>query len=147
MTAPNSVTPAMLPNDINLLDRDGSILAFNERVLDWAKRPEVPLLERLRYLCIVSSNLDEFFTIRIGSLYNYIDFGKERTDYCGLKLLPFKRKLFSDAQFFLNEYYNYFNTELMPKFEENGFKIVSRDNLEEHELEEVSAYFKSTIWS
>ena len=47
-----------------LLDRDQSILAFNERVLDWACRAEVPLLERLRYLCIVSSNLDEFFEVR-----------------------------------------------------------------------------------
>jgi len=42
------------------LDRDLSLLAFNARVLDWAKRADVPLLERLRYLCIVSSNLDEF---------------------------------------------------------------------------------------
>ncbi len=41
-----------------------AILAFNERVLDWAQRPEVPLIERLRYLCIVSSNLDEFFEVR-----------------------------------------------------------------------------------
>ena len=49
---------------LGLLDRDLSILAFNERVLDWAHRPEVPLLERLRYLCIVSSNLDEFFEVR-----------------------------------------------------------------------------------
>ncbi len=47
-----------------LLDRDHSILAFNERVLDWAVRPDVPLFERLRYLCIVSSNLDEFFEVR-----------------------------------------------------------------------------------
>ncbi len=47
-----------------LLDRDQSILSFNERVLDWAHRPEVPVLERLRYLCIVSSNLDEFFEVR-----------------------------------------------------------------------------------
>ena len=47
-----------------LLDRDHSILSFNERVLDWAHRPEVPLIERLRYLCIVSSNLDEFFEVR-----------------------------------------------------------------------------------
>ena len=44
-----------------LLDRDESILRFNLRVLDWARRADVPLLERLRYLCIVSSNLDEFF--------------------------------------------------------------------------------------
>ena len=47
-----------------LLDRDHSILAFNERVLTWAEREDVPLLERLRYLCIVSSNLDEFFEVR-----------------------------------------------------------------------------------
>ena len=47
-----------------LLDRDASILDFNHRVLHWAERPDVPLLERLRYLCIVSSNLDEFFEVR-----------------------------------------------------------------------------------
>ena len=50
--------------NLNLLDRDLSLLAFNTRVLDWAKRTDVPLLERLRYLCIVSSNLDEFFEVR-----------------------------------------------------------------------------------
>jgi polyphosphate kinase len=49
---------------VPFLDRDHSILAFNERVLDWARRADVPLLERLRYLCIVSSNLDEFFEVR-----------------------------------------------------------------------------------
>ena len=54
LSGPNSLRP------VQFLDRDHSILAFNERVLDWAKRTEVPLLERLRFLCIVSSNLDEF---------------------------------------------------------------------------------------
>src|SRR5450830_922173 len=56
-----------LPNalqTVRLLDRDHSILAFNERVFDWACRADVPLLERLRFLCIVSSNLDEFFEVR-----------------------------------------------------------------------------------
>ena len=48
-----------------LIDRDESTLAFNERVLDMARRPHIPLLERLRYLCIVSSNLDEFFEVRV----------------------------------------------------------------------------------
>ena len=49
----------------SFIDRDESVLAFNARVLDWAKRTDVPLLERLRYLCIVSSNLDEFFEVRV----------------------------------------------------------------------------------
>src|SRR5450830_1933846 len=56
-----------LPNalqTVRLVDRDHSILAFNERVFDWACREDVPLLERLRFLCIVSSNLDEFFEVR-----------------------------------------------------------------------------------
>ena len=50
---------------VRLLDRDRSILAFNERVLAMVTRDDVPLLERLRYLCIVSSNLDEFFEVRM----------------------------------------------------------------------------------
>jgi polyphosphate kinase len=52
------------PTSVALIDRDLSLLAFNHRVLEWARRPDVPLLERLRYLCIVSSNLDELFEVR-----------------------------------------------------------------------------------
>ena len=49
---------------LKLINRDTSILAFNERVLGLAQNPEYPLLERLRFLCIVSSNLDEYFEVR-----------------------------------------------------------------------------------
>jgi hypothetical protein len=62
--APADRSLAVAAPTFTLLDRDHSILSFNERVLDWAHRPEVPLIERLRYLCIVSSNLDEFFEVR-----------------------------------------------------------------------------------
>ena len=55
--------PVAAEPSLRLLDRDHSILAVNERVLDWAHRTDVPLLERQRYLCIVSSNLDEFFEV------------------------------------------------------------------------------------
>ncbi|MBP6599628.1 MAG: polyphosphate kinase 1, partial [Giesbergeria sp.] len=65
---PQTACVAALPPPVSLsaalLNRDHSILAFNERVFDWAVRADVPLLERLRYLCIVSSNLDEFFEVR-----------------------------------------------------------------------------------
>ena len=56
---------ALAPAFPELLDRDHSILGFNARVLTWAERDDVPLLERLRYLCIVSSNLDEFVELRV----------------------------------------------------------------------------------
>lgn len=55
---------AVAQHRIAFLDRDHSIFRFNERVLDWALRADVPLLERVSYLCIVSSNLDEFFEVR-----------------------------------------------------------------------------------
>src|SRR5699024_6957417 len=59
----------MKDNDVpTMLNRELSLLEFNERVLAMAERASTPLLERLRYLCIVSSNLDEFFEIRVSSL-------------------------------------------------------------------------------
>ena len=61
---PTATQPPTNPEGLSLLDRDHSLLAFNARVLDWAVRDDVPLIERLRYLCIVSSNLDEFFEVR-----------------------------------------------------------------------------------
>src|SRR3954470_21964375 len=78
-TSPASVAAAAPP--VQFLDRDHSILAFNERVLDWAVRPDVPLLERLRYLCIVSSNLDEFFEVRTAPHLTAAQAGELAGDY------------------------------------------------------------------
>ena len=54
--------------DVPLLNRENAILEFNRRVLAQAQRVDVPLLERLRYICIVSSNLDEFFEVRFADM-------------------------------------------------------------------------------
>lgn len=67
-TTQESATTARIGVEPRLFNRELSLLKFNERVLSMAERPEVPLLERLRYVCIVSANLDEFFEIRISSL-------------------------------------------------------------------------------
>ena len=64
----------------NYISRDLSWLQFNYRVLDQVKHIDRSIFDRLKYLSITSSNLDEFCTIRLGSLYNYIDYGKERFD-------------------------------------------------------------------
>ena len=128
------------------ISRDLSWLQFNQRVFDQAKSERRNIFERLKFAAIAYSNLDEFFMIRVGSLYGYLDLGKDRTDYSGLKAVPFKKKLFSDAQFFISGYYDYFKNELEPLFEPNGFKLVTIDDLDHLELEKVGEYFRETIF-
>ncbi len=100
------------------LDRDLSILAFNERVLDWAHRPEVPVLERLRYLCIVSSNLDEFFEVRaephvMGSLQE-IKSGQYTND--SLVAIADKTNAMVARQYAL------YNEDLLPTLQRHGYR-------------------------
>lgn len=128
------------------ISRDLSWLRFNERVLDQARLADRVIFDKLKFMAITSSNQDEFFMIRVGSLYNYIDYGRERVDYSGLREIPFKRKLFTDAQAFHKEQHQHFLKNLMPQFSESGFKIVKLDNLEDYELKQVKRYFKKTIF-
>ncbi|UOG76828.1 polyphosphate kinase 1 [Hymenobacter tibetensis] len=128
------------------ISRDLSWLRFNYRVLDQAKDPGRTLFDRLRFLSITSSNLDEFFMIRVGSLYNYLDYGKERVDYSGLRELPFRRKLLDFAHRFVNDQSLTYLNELKPQFEKNGFNVLKMEDLTEVELKKVDGYFKNTIF-
>lgn len=128
------------------ISRDLSWLKFDERVLDQARDQTKSLFDRLKFLAITASNLDEFFTIRIGSLYNYIDFGKERTDYSGLREVPFKQMLISTAQAFSQEKHRLFVTEILPLFPENGLILASLSDLTLTEQSEVETYFHRTIY-
>lgn len=130
----------------NYISRDLSWLKFNDRVLDQAKYHERNLFERLKFLAITASNLDEFFIIRVGSLYNYIDYGKERVDYSGLREMPFRKKLLAEAHNFFNDQNSHFRSELRPYFEEHGFVISKMDELTKVEQKRVKDYFKRTIY-
>ncbi len=120
-----------------LLDRDTSIIAFNQRVLHWAEKPEVPLLERLRYLCIVSSNLDEFFEVRAEP---HLAAWRAGTDEAGGM-----RRLMATAHELVQRQYQIFNEVLMPAMAAEGMRIVShvdrtpaqRRWVREHFLREV----------
>ncbi|WP_262386155.1 polyphosphate kinase 1 [Hymenobacter sp. BT491] len=128
------------------ISRDLSWLRFNYRVLDQAKDTSRSLFDRLRFMAITSSNLDEFFMIRVGSLYNYLDYGKERVDYSGLRELPFRRKLLDFAHRFVNDQSITYLNELKPQFEKNGFNILQMSELTELELKKADGYFKNTIF-
>src|SRR6186713_3281025 len=107
-TSPASVAAAAPP--VQFLDRDHSILAFNERVLDWAHRPDVPLLERLRYLCIVSSNLDEFFEVRAAQHLTAAQAG----DHKGQFSVESFASVAEAAHALVDRQYALYNDELMP---------------------------------
>jgi len=127
------------------ISRDLSWLQFNHRVLDQAKKEVRPILDRLKFLAITSSNADEFFMIRVGSLYNYIDFGKERIDVSGLKTEPFKRRLLSEFKIFAKEQSTYFVEKLLPELNEHNIRICSVDKLNKKEQERVKNYFFKVI--
>ncbi|WP_426492358.1 polyphosphate kinase 1 [Hymenobacter sp. 102] len=128
------------------ISRDLSWLRFNYRVLDQARDASRSLFDRLRFIAITSSNLDEFFMIRVGSLYNYLDYGKERIDYSGLREMPFRRKLLDFAHRFVNDQSLTYLNELKPQFEKNGFNVLKMEELTELELKKADGYFKNTIF-
>jgi len=116
------------------------------RVLDQAKNNKRSIFEQLKFLGITSSNLDEFFMIRVGSLYNYIDYDKERIDYSGLREKPFKRLLLQECQHFYQEQNQLYQEELQPAFAQNGFRVLKIADLTEDELTEISRHFKKMIF-
>ena len=139
-------TPAILPKPptdqpVQFLDRDHSILAFNERVLDWARRRDVPLLERLRYLCIVSSNLDEFFEVRAephltAALAN---------DNKGLYTAASFKALSDAAHDMVARQYALYNDNLLPEFEKQGIRIVSHGERDTDQRRWVKNYFEREV--
>ncbi|MES3000128.1 MAG: polyphosphate kinase 1 [Pseudomonadota bacterium] len=106
---------------VPFLDRDHSILAFNERVLDWGHRADVPLLERLRYLCIVSSNLDEFFEVRAAPHLIALQAGDHKGEYT----VESFEALSAATHRLVDRQYELFNGELSKAFERQGIAIVS----------------------
>ena len=122
--APPTATPKpaskAAPADTRWLDRDISLLAFNARVLNWAQKPEVPLLERLRYLTIVSSNLDEFFEVRAAL---YTSLAKPKAALSAIDAQA-QEALSQAAHSLVATQYALYNDVLMPAFAKEGIRVV-----------------------
>jgi polyphosphate kinase len=130
----------------NYISRDLSWLKFNYRVLDQAKHVDRTIFDRLKFLSITASNLDEFCTIRLGSLYNYIDYGKERFDYNGLREEPFRKLLLTETQKYFRDQNRYYVDTLKPLFVRNGFAIAAYEELSFENTNKVNEYFNRTIY-
>ena len=133
-----STTPPPKPG---FLDRDQSILAFNERVLDWARRPAVPLLERLRYLTIVSSNLDEFFEVRFAPQLAAFMANEQR----GAITAQSFREVAAKVHALVDLQYLILNEELLPILEKRGVKIVPHSERTPVQRRWVREYFATEV--
>jgi len=133
-------------NQSNLISRDLSWLNFNYRVLDQVKDKNRGVLDKLKFLSIVSSNFDEFFEIRVGSLYNYIDNNKKRIDYSGMREEPFREFLLGQCSKFFNDFNTYFSDTIISELNEKKIFIGDLDNLDEEGQKKAKKYFKKTIF-
>ena len=139
---PNSpAVPALAAPPVQFLDRDHSILAFNERVFDWAKRPDVPLLERLRFLCIVSSNLDEFFEVRAAPHLSAAQGSEQKGPYTAQSF----EALAASAHDLVARQYALYNDELLPAFARQGIRIVAHGERNAAQRSWVKAYFEREV--
>jgi len=127
--------------EVSFLDRDHSILAFNGRVFDWAERTDVPLLERLRYLCIVSSNLDEFFEVRAAAHLTAAQSGDTKGPYS----VDSFEALAAKAHELVVRQYALYNDSLVPAFAARGIRIVSHGERNAAQRRWVREYFQRDV--
>jgi len=126
---------------LQLLNRDISILAFNERVLSLAQNPDYPLLERLRFLCIVSSNLDEFFEVRAAP---HVDAMREDERKSDINVQSYEA-ISEVAHKLVDKQYQIFNSELMPTLTKQGVYLVSHGDRTAEQRKWVAKYFETQV--
>jgi len=144
-TTPEESISSKLP--ARYLSRDLSSLKFNERVLDQVGEPEKTIYEWLMFLHIGAANLDEFFMVRVGKLYDYINYDRIWLNKLGLHLLPFRDKLLQKAQASFQKQHDYFLKKVQPACAKNHFSFV-RDItlLKPLEQDQLKHYFKSVVF-
>src|SRR5712675_1925942 len=123
-----------------LLNREESWLNFNWRVLEEAQDPLNPLLERVKFLAISASNLDEFFEVRVGGLLQQLEDGYNATTPDGLTMVEERELLNRLTHEFVEEQCSCWNEQLRPKLAEQGIRVLTIDQLDDDTLAYVDEY-------
>ena len=128
-------------------NRELSWLKFNERILGEARDKENLLFERLKFLSITASNLDEFFMVRVASLKDMVHADYTKKDLAGLTAKEQLVKINEATHEMINRQYSTYNRSLVPQLLENGLKIITHhENLDEEQQKFVDKYFKENIY-
>jgi polyphosphate kinase len=127
------------------INRELSWLEFNRRVLELADDRSIPLLERLKFLCISSTNLDEFFEIRVAKLKQQVKLDAVHTDVDGMSPLDQLRHISEFSHRFVDEQYRLLNDVLFPELAEEGIRFVRRTAWNRKQKAWVKEYFEQKV--
>jgi polyphosphate kinase len=133
------------PRD-RLIDRELSWLSFNERVLDLAEDKNIPLLERCRFLAIFSSNLDDFYMIRVASLKMKIEKGYFKANSAGFTPQELMKEISEKTQKLINRQSICFQESILPELAASGIEISAWDQLSADEKKYVTKIFNDRIF-
>ncbi len=128
-------------------NRELSWLLFNERVLAEARDKQLPLFERLKFLSITASNLDEFFMVRVASLKDMVNAGYKKRDIAGMTATEQLERVNEKTHQLVNQQYNTYNRSLLPLLKEQDIEIIhAHEDLNQKQAEFVDKYFMDNVY-
>jgi len=148
---PVEVNAPSEPKEIDLtrpelyINRELSLLAFHRRVLAQATDQQMPLLERLRFLCIASTNLDEFFELRVAGLKQQVAYGSVQAGLDNLSPQEVLNRISVAAHKFVDEQYRLLSENILPALEQEGICFLKRDQWSKGQSKWVRDYFDDEL--
>ena len=128
-------------------NRELSWLKFDHRVLNEARDKTIPLLERLKFVSITSSNLDEFFMVRVASLKDMVHAGYKKTDIAGMTAQEQLEAINKDTRALVELQYSTYNRSLVPLLSNHGIEILgTHEELNQEQAEYVDHYFQENVY-
>src|SRR5260370_19798609 len=129
----------------HFINRELSWLEFNQRVLDEALDAENPLLERVKFFCITSSNLDEFFEVRVAGLKQQIESDVVERSVDGLTASETFRAVTRRVRRLVEQQYACWQEDLLPALAKNGIRFLNFDDLSPADLAWVEEYYRAQV--
>jgi len=127
-------------------NRELSLLEFQKRVLEQAQGPQNPLLERVKFLSIVSSNLDEFFMVRVSGLQKQLTSGTPEVSVDGLDSATQLQLIREEVRKLVDDMQNLFGDTLLPALQLEGIRVSDISSLTPEQRAEVDSYFLRTVF-